>query len=231
MAKVPVQEGLRENGEQVWNVTVPTLQPFLPDPAKANGMAVVIAPGGGFRLLVIHHEGTRVARWLAARGVAAFVLKYRLIQSPPGETNEAMRQRVQATLAPGVGGIPGVDSGPMLKSYRDIFLAQNGGKDGGKPLCVNPVTFDTRRTLSLSSDAKGAVAGDQGFGPMGPLKAGAVAAECRDGLLTVWPAPSLGLKPLPGGSMHYHDVGLFWADISANAALRAKAWLKAHGSR
>lgn len=128
LAKVPVQEGLRENGEQVWNVTVPTLQPFLPDPAKANGMAVVIAPGGGFRLLAIHHEGTRVARWLAAHGIASFLLKYRLIQSPPGETNEAMRQRVQARLAPGVGGIPGVDSGPMLKSYRDIFLARTGAR-------------------------------------------------------------------------------------------------------
>ncbi len=111
LARVPVREELRENGEQAWNVTVPTLQPFLPDPAKATGMAVVIAPGGGFRLLAIHHEGTRVARWLAAHGVAAFVLKYRLIQSPPGETNEAMRQRVQATLAPGVGGIPGVEDG------------------------------------------------------------------------------------------------------------------------
>jgi acetyl esterase/lipase len=111
LAKVPVREELRENGEQAWNVTVPTLQPFLPDPAKATGMAVVIAPGGGFRLLAIHHEGTRVARWLAAHGIAAFVLKYRLIQSPPGETNEAMRQRVLATLAPGVGGIPGVEDG------------------------------------------------------------------------------------------------------------------------
>jgi hypothetical protein len=127
--------------------------------------------------------------------------------------------------------LAGSDNAPMLKSYRDIFLAQNGGKDGGKPLCVNPVTFDTRRRLSLSAEAKGAVAGDPGFGPMGPVQTGAVAAECRDGLLTVWPAPSLGLKPLPGGSMHFHDVGLFWADISANAGLRARAWLKAHGSR
>jgi hypothetical protein len=127
--------------------------------------------------------------------------------------------------------LAGSDNGPMLRSYRDIFVAQNGGKDGGAPLCVNPVTFDARRPLSLSSQARGAVAGDPGFGAMGPVQAGAVAAECRDGLLTVWPAPSLGLKPLPGGSMHFHDVGLFWADISANAALRAKAWLKAHGSR
>lgn len=117
-AKVPVREELRENGEQVWNVIVPTLQPFLPEPAKANGTAVVIAPGGGFRLLAIHHEGTRVARWLAARGVAAFVLKYRLIQSPPGESNEGMRKRVQETIAPGVGGIPGVEDG--LQALRIV---------------------------------------------------------------------------------------------------------------
>lgn len=127
--------------------------------------------------------------------------------------------------------LAGSDNEPMLKSYRDIFVAQNGGKDGGSPLCINPVTFDARRPLSLSADAKGAVAGDPGFGAMGPLQARAVAAECRDGLLTVRPVPSLGLKPLPGGSMHFHDVGLFWADISANAALRAQAWHKAHGSR
>lgn len=123
-ASVPVQEELRENGEQAWNVTVPTLQPFLPAPGKANGMAVVVAPGGGFRLLAIHHEGTRVARWLADHGVAAFVLKYRLIQSEPGETNAAMRQRVQDTMAPGVGGIPGVEDG--MEALR--IVRANAGK-------------------------------------------------------------------------------------------------------
>lgn len=127
--------------------------------------------------------------------------------------------------------LAGSDNSPMLKSFQDLFVAQNGGRDGGAPLCVNPVTFDARQPLSLSSQAKGAVVGDPGFGAMGPVQAGAVAAQCRDGLLTVWPAPSLGLKPLPGGSMHFHDVGLFWADISANATLRAKAWLNAHGPR
>lgn len=119
LTTVPVQEELRAEGEQAWNVTVPTLQPFFPAPEKANGMAVMIAPGGGFRLLAIHHEGSRVARWFAERGVAAFVLKYRLIQSPPGETNEEMRARVQATLAPGVGGIPGSeDAAEALRIIR-----------------------------------------------------------------------------------------------------------------
>jgi len=56
------------------NVTVATLTPFLPDPAKANGTAVVVTPGGGFRTLSMENEGWDVARALAAKGVAAFVL-------------------------------------------------------------------------------------------------------------------------------------------------------------
>ena len=64
------------------NVTVATLTPYLPDPAKATGTAVVVAPGGGFMTLSIENEGSEVARALADRGVAAFVLKYRLKQTP-----------------------------------------------------------------------------------------------------------------------------------------------------
>jgi hypothetical protein len=56
------------------NVTVATLTPFLPDPARASGAAVVVAPGGGFRTLSMENEGWNVARALAERGVAAFVL-------------------------------------------------------------------------------------------------------------------------------------------------------------
>ena len=64
------------------NVTVATLTPFLPDPAKATGAAVIVAPGGGFRTLSMENEGWDVARALAAKGVAAFVLKYRLNPTP-----------------------------------------------------------------------------------------------------------------------------------------------------
>lgn len=65
------------------NVTVATLTPFLPDPAKATGAAVIVAPGGGFRTLSMENEGWAVAKALSDRGVAAFVLKYRLNQTPP----------------------------------------------------------------------------------------------------------------------------------------------------
>lgn len=62
------------------NVTDPTLTVYLPDAAKANGAAVVIAPGGALRLLGLDNEGVKVARWLNERGIAAFVLKYRTLQ-------------------------------------------------------------------------------------------------------------------------------------------------------
>lgn len=65
------------------NVSDPTLTAFLPDAASANGAAVVIAPGGALRVLGFDNEGVKVAQWLNARGIAAFVLKYRTLQSDP----------------------------------------------------------------------------------------------------------------------------------------------------
>ena len=56
---------------------VPTLTPYLPDPASATGAAIVICPGGGYGGLAAH-EGDGYARWLNHYGVTAFVLKYRL---------------------------------------------------------------------------------------------------------------------------------------------------------
>lgn len=66
----------------VRNVTHPTLTPFLPDPGKATGAAVIVAPGGAFMLLAIEPEGWKVAQALAKRGIAAFVLKYRIMPTP-----------------------------------------------------------------------------------------------------------------------------------------------------
>nr|WP_244884383.1 alpha/beta hydrolase [Sphingobium cupriresistens] len=66
----------------VRNVVRPTITPYLPDPAKATGAAVLVAPGGAFLSLSMTGEGSDVARWLADHGVAAFVLKYRLNETP-----------------------------------------------------------------------------------------------------------------------------------------------------
>jgi hypothetical protein len=64
------------------NVSAATLTPFLPAADKANGAAVIVAPGGGFRWLSMGNEGWEVAEALRAKGIAAFVLKYRLQPTP-----------------------------------------------------------------------------------------------------------------------------------------------------
>ena len=64
------------------NVSIATLTPFLPENGKATGAAAIVAPGGGFTTLSMENEGWNVARALAKRGVAAFVLKYRLHPTP-----------------------------------------------------------------------------------------------------------------------------------------------------
>ncbi|GAA5129749.1 alpha/beta hydrolase [Luteolibacter yonseiensis] len=75
-----------KNGEEtVTNIHKPSITVYLPQKGKANGAAVIVAPGGGHKLLCTTHEGGNVAEWLAAHGTAAFVLKYRLA-SEPGST-------------------------------------------------------------------------------------------------------------------------------------------------
>lgn len=64
------------------NISTATLTPFLPEQGKANGTAVIVAPGGGFRWLSMGNEGWEVAEALADQGIAAFVLKYRLHPTP-----------------------------------------------------------------------------------------------------------------------------------------------------
>jgi acetyl esterase/lipase len=76
------------NTEVVANVTKPSLTVFKPPSELKNGTAVVVCPGGGFMALSITSEGTDVAKYLAARGVTAFVLKYRLAHTGEDATQE-----------------------------------------------------------------------------------------------------------------------------------------------
>ncbi|WP_394370990.1 alpha/beta hydrolase [Echinicola marina] len=64
------------------NISTATLTPFFPEPGKANGTTVIVAPGGGFRWLSMGNEGWEVAKALAEQGITAFVLKYRLHPTP-----------------------------------------------------------------------------------------------------------------------------------------------------
>ncbi|HEY4299874.1 MAG TPA: alpha/beta hydrolase [Candidatus Didemnitutus sp.] len=90
----PGFEKLKDEPEQakdywVRHINNPSLTVFLPPKEKANGCAVVVAPGGGFRELVFDAEGKQVADFLNPLGVAVFVLKYRLPEEAGSPYNMA----------------------------------------------------------------------------------------------------------------------------------------------
>ncbi len=82
------------------NVSDPTLTVFRPDADKANGVGVIICPGGGWRILAWQHEGIDVANWLAERGYTAFLLKYRVKGTPTDDEHFFAQIAKMARTAP-----------------------------------------------------------------------------------------------------------------------------------
>jgi acetyl esterase/lipase len=72
---------------RISGVTVPAYTVYLPAADKATGAAVLVCPGGGYSILAAEHEGSDLAVWFQQRGIAAFVLKYRL-PNPAAMTNQ-----------------------------------------------------------------------------------------------------------------------------------------------
>lgn len=111
------------------------------------------------------------------------------------------------------------------------YVERYGDVPGKTLTCINPLTFDRSKPSAPATASRGAVPGTPGVGPLKPLVRHQVAAHCDNGMLRVTPAASLDLTPLPGGSMHYHDIGLFYEDVRENAVLRARAYLKQHHAK
>ena len=105
------------------NVVTPTLTVYLPDAAEANGVAIILCPGGAMRMLGFA-EPERTAEWLNSRGVAAFILRYRVVpDSPPAEDGAR-------SSGPSKPGAPGRKMGMFMGmgkelSFREI-LKRNG---------------------------------------------------------------------------------------------------------
>jgi len=138
----------------VRNVTRPTLTPILPDPAKATGAAVVVAPGGAFMGLSMSHEGWQVAHALADRGIAAFVLKYRLLPTPPDE-KAAGAYIVQKMMA----GLTDPDQMPTLTNPTAALDGQaalrmvraNAARWGIDPARVGMIGFSAGAMTTLAT--------------------------------------------------------------------------------
>ena len=115
-------------------------------------------------------------------------------------------------------------TGYVARAAQDWRAAH--GPSGGDVFCVNPLTFDLHRPgADAAANKGGMVIPAAAGGPVAPIVAAAAAARCDGGVLRVTsPYP---LKPLPGGSLHYDDIPLFWGNLRANVAVRIAAFMKA----
>jgi acetyl esterase/lipase len=78
ISTIPLWDGEPSSANGLSPADSPSLTVFVPQSGKGNGTAVVIAPGGAYINLASNLEGRQVADWFAARGITAFILKYRL---------------------------------------------------------------------------------------------------------------------------------------------------------
>lgn len=129
------------------NVHNPSIEIHLPPADKATGTAVIVAPGGGHRQLVWGSEGTDIARFLNDLGIAAFILKYRLAQTPNfkytvegealADTQRAIRivrSRAQEWgVKPERIGVLGFSAGGALAALADIRF-DRGQADAADPI-------------------------------------------------------------------------------------------------
>lgn len=148
----------------VLNVVDPVLVPFLPIPGTETGAAIIVCPGGGFSALSYNNEGPQVAEWLAAHGIAAFVLKYRISYS--GETPEEVqmvadytyggKQRDDAYKALAaknravnekLGDVRALAGADARKAVE--YLRQNADKYGIDPQKIGMVGFSAGAALAL----------------------------------------------------------------------------------
>jgi acetyl esterase/lipase len=160
------------------NVSEATLTPFLPDPAKASGAAVIVAPGGGFRTLSMENEGWDVARALARRGVAAFVLKYRLNPTPadmPGFERSMREMFSGVSRRPPAPSTSAAALAPQVADARAAFalIRRRAAQWHVDPDRVGMVGFSAGAMLTLATtlaggDAQPAFIGTI-YGPLAPV--------------------------------------------------------------
>ena len=89
--KLTFEPSKNDNVTRISEVTNPAIEVFPSDPAKRNGAAVIICPGGGYRILAYDLEGTEVAAWLNKSGFTAFVLQYRVPDKKEGALQDVQR--------------------------------------------------------------------------------------------------------------------------------------------
>jgi hypothetical protein len=113
--------------------------------------------------------------------------------------------------------LPGAETHAYLARATAAYVAEHGAK-GADLLCTNPLTFDLVRPSGKTEANLGGIVATTGAARV-PHAASAV---CDGGVLRV--SATATLIPLPGGSLHFYDIPLFWENLRANAAVRIRAF-------
>jgi acetyl esterase/lipase len=114
--------------QMVRNVVIPTVTMFKPGNGKANGTAVIVAPGGAFHFLMVDHEGYDMARWLTQPGVTAFVLKYRVAHMPENDADVGPFLKNLFNVLPHPG--PTVETPPV--GTKEVEEARSWAEEDGR---------------------------------------------------------------------------------------------------
>jgi len=138
-----------EEAKDYWvkNVNNPSLQVILPAKGTANGTAVVVCPGGGFRLLVYNAEGVEPGEYLAKLGVTVFVLKYRLPREEGSPYSLEKTPREDALRAMrmvrGISKTYGIDTSRVgmlgFSAGGEVVAAVAYASGKGDPAAIDPI--------------------------------------------------------------------------------------------
>ena len=164
-------EVVTENGgvRRVSSIHNPSITLHLPDKAKATGAAIIILPGGGHKYLSIENEGNLCGEWLAERGIAGLVLKYRLAKdegSPYKVEVHSLQDAQRAirfvrskakewSIDPARVGILGFSAGGEIANYAASRF------DGGAPDSTDPVECESCKPAFQALIYAGAAKGDE----------------------------------------------------------------------
>lgn len=138
---------------QFKNIHNPTIEVFPAPAEKANGTALIIAPGGGHREVNAGTEGYDLKEWLNGLGVTVFILKYRLAQTPnykysvEGEALQDTQRAIRIVrsrakewkIDPARVGLLGFSAGGALAALADMRF------DRGKPDATDPIERESCR--------------------------------------------------------------------------------------
>jgi dienelactone hydrolase len=147
------------------DVVQPVLLHYPADRSKAVGTAMIVAPGGGFRVLMMSYEGADIARRLNAMGVDAFVLKYRLLYSGPGASRGPARKAAAPAERPRRFTITGTYK---AQAGQDVIaMAADDGKQAVRLVRERAAEFGVRpdRVGMIGFSAGGMVTTEALFGP------------------------------------------------------------------